>query len=100
MIDFDVIEIMDDTQPYSKLMGLEWEFHNQIITNLDKRGMIFEVEDLKVTAPLDPTKGKRYISPARGNDIDNLYNMIAWMDDYVNPIADGVLSWISISSCA
>jgi hypothetical protein len=100
MIDFDVIEIMDDTQPYPKLMGLEWEFHNQIITNLDKRGMIFEVEDLKVTAPLDPTKGKRYISPARGNDIDNLYNMIAWMDDYVNPIADGVLSWISISSCA
>jgi hypothetical protein len=62
--------------------------------------MIFEVRDLKVTAPLDPTEGKRYIEPARGNDIDNLYNMTAQMDDYVNPTADGALSWRSISSCA
>jgi hypothetical protein len=62
--------------------------------------MIFEVEDLKVTAPLDPTEGKRYIDPARGNNIDNLYNMIAWMDDYVNQIVYGVLSWGSITSCA
>jgi hypothetical protein len=52
-----------------------------------------------VIAPLDPTKGKRYIKPARGNEIDNLYNMTMHMDDYVNPIVDGVLSWIRISSC-
>jgi hypothetical protein len=39
--------------------------------------MIFEVGDLKVTAPLDLKKGKRYIEPAKGNKIDNLYNMIA-----------------------
>jgi hypothetical protein len=37
--------------------------------------MIFEVGDLMVTAPLDPTKGKMYIKPARGNGIYNLYNM-------------------------
>jgi hypothetical protein len=83
--DFEVIEIMDDSQPYPTLMGLEWEFDNQEIINLKKREMIFEVGDLKVTAPLDPTEGKRYIEPARGNDIDNLYNMTVWMDDYVNP---------------
>jgi hypothetical protein len=58
--------------------------------------MIFEVGDLKVTAPLDPTEGKRYIDPTRGNDIENLHNMITWMDDYVNPTTDGELSWISI----
>jgi hypothetical protein len=52
---------------------------------------------LKVNAPLDPTKGKRYIEPARGNDIDNLHNIIERMDDYVNPTRDGALSWISIS---
>jgi hypothetical protein len=62
--------------------------------------MIFEVEDLKVSAPLDPAKGKRYIELARGNDMDNLYNMIMQMDDYFNPTADGVLSWRSISLCA
>jgi hypothetical protein len=38
--------------------------------------MIFEVGYLKVTTPLDPSEGKIYIEPTRGNDIDNLYNMI------------------------
>jgi len=55
--------------------------------------MIFEVGELKVNAPLDPSKGKRYIDPARGNDIDNLYNMTMWMDYYVNPTAYSALSW-------
>jgi hypothetical protein len=62
--------------------------------------MIFEVGDLKVTAPLDLTQGKRYIEPARGNKIDNLYNRTARMDDYVNSTIDGALSWRSINSCA
>jgi hypothetical protein len=87
--EFEVIEIMDDSQPYPTLMGLEWAFDNQVIINLKRREMIFEVRDLKVTAPLDPTKGKRYIEPTRGNGIDNLYNMTASMDDYVNPTTDG-----------
>ena len=60
--------------------------------------MIFEFIYLRVTAPLDPTKGKRYINPSRGNDIDNLYNMTTWMDDYVNPTVDGALSLRSIKS--
>jgi hypothetical protein len=98
--DFEVIKILDDSQPYPELMGLEWAFDNQAIINLNRREMIFEVRDLKVTAPLDPTEGKRYIEPIRGNNINNLYNMTAWMDDYVNPTTNGVLSWRSISSCA
>jgi hypothetical protein len=60
---------------------------------LKRREMIFEVGELKVNAPLDPSKGKRYIDPARGNDIDNLYNMTMWMDYYVNPTAYSALSW-------
>jgi hypothetical protein len=99
VVDFEVIEMVDDSQPYPALMGLEWAFDNHAIINLKKREMIFEVGDLKVTAPLDPTKGKRYIEPTRGNEIDNLYNMTARMDDYVNPIAYGSLIWRSISSC-
>jgi hypothetical protein len=81
-------------------MGLEWEFYNQAIINLKRREMIFEVGYLRVTAPLDPTEGKRYIEPARGNDIDNLYNMTTWMDDYVNHTTYGVFSWRSIDSFA
>jgi hypothetical protein len=42
---------------------------------LKRREMIFEVGELKVTAPLDPSEGKRYIELDIGNDIDNLYNM-------------------------
>jgi hypothetical protein len=100
MEDFEVIEIVDDSQPYPTLMGLEWDFDNQEIINLKRREMIFEVGDLKVTAPLDPSEGKRYTEPTRGNDIDNLYNLTTRMEDYVNPTMDGALSWRSISSCA
>jgi hypothetical protein len=98
--DFEVIEIMDDSQPYLVLIGIEWEFDNQVIINMKRMEMIFEVGDLKVTAPLDPTEGKRYIEPTRGNKIGNLYNINAQMDDYVNPTTHGVISWRSISSCA
>jgi hypothetical protein len=97
---FEVIEIVDDNQPYLALMGLEWSFNNQTIINFKRREMIFEVGELKIIVPLDPREGKRYIEPAKGDEIDNLYNMTTRMDDYVNPIIDGVLSWRSIISCA
>jgi len=97
---FEVIDIVDDSKPYPSLMGIEWAFDNQEITNLKRMEIIFEVGDLKVTAPLDTTEGKRYIEPARGNIIEDLYNMTAWMDDYVNPTTNGVLIWRRISSCA
>jgi hypothetical protein len=53
--DFKVIEILDDSEPYPTLMGLEWAFENQEIINFKRREMIFEVGDVKVTVPLDPT---------------------------------------------
>jgi hypothetical protein len=99
VVDFKVIEIVDESQPYQTLMGLEWDFDNQAVINLKRGETIFEVGELKVTTLLDPTEGKRYIEPTRGNNIDNLYNMTALMDDYVNPTIDLTLSWGSISSC-
>jgi hypothetical protein len=57
---------MDENQPYSTLVGLEWSFDNQVIINLKRREMIFEFGDLKVTAPLDPLEGNRYIEPEEG----------------------------------
>jgi hypothetical protein len=80
-------------------MGLEWSFDNREIINLNRREMIFEFGDIKVIVPLDPIEGKRYIEPTKGIKIYNLYNMIARMDDYVNPNVDGALSWRIISSC-
>jgi len=39
---FEVIDIVDNTTPYSKFLGLDWEFDNQAIINLKTRNMIFE----------------------------------------------------------
>jgi hypothetical protein len=100
VVDFEVIEIVDDSKPHQTLMRIDWVFDNQDIINLKRREMIFEVRYLKVTAPLSPIEGKRYIEHARGNNIKNLYNMTTWMDDYVNSTAYGTLSWRSISSRA
>ena len=99
VIDFEVIEIVDDNQPYPTLMGLEWAFDNQAIINLKRQEMIFEVGELKVTTPLDQKEGRQYIELVHGDEIDHLYNMNARIDDYVNPTIDGVLSWRSISLC-
>jgi hypothetical protein len=58
-------------------MGLEWDFDNQVIINLKRREVIFEVGYLRVIAPLEPSEGKIYIDPTRGNNIDNLYIITA-----------------------
>jgi hypothetical protein len=46
---------------------------------------------------LDPMEERRYVELVR-REIDNLYNMTTCMDDYVDTIADGALSWRSIIS--
>jgi hypothetical protein len=37
------------------------------------------------------------VEPAR-EEFDNLYNMKSQMDEYINPIIDGALSWRNIRS--
>jgi hypothetical protein len=73
----EVIEAIDGSKPYPSLVGLDWDFDNYTIIDLKKRWMVFEVGDLKVTMSLDPTKGKRYVEPTRGKELDNIYNMTA-----------------------
>jgi len=48
---------------------------------------------------LDPTEERRYVEPMR-KKIDNLNNMIEFLDDYINPNADCALGCRIISSCA
>jgi hypothetical protein len=42
MADFEVIDIVDNTSLYPTLLGLYWDFDNQVIINLKTRKMIFE----------------------------------------------------------
>jgi hypothetical protein len=86
------------------LLGLDWAFDNQAIINLKTRKMIFESGEYIVLTPLDPSYGGRYVEPTTNNilieDVNWLYRNITRKEDYINPIADGMLSWRSISSCA
>ena len=60
LADFEVIEIIDDNNPYPALLGIEWEIENATVINLKKRQMTFEGKDLRVIVPMDPSQGERY----------------------------------------
>jgi hypothetical protein len=104
MVDFEVIDIVDNTSPYPTLLGLDWAFDNQSIINLKTRKMIFESGEYRFIAPLDPSEGGRYVEPTMDNilteDVNQLYRTTMREEYYINPTADGMLSWRSISSCA
>ena len=57
--DFEVIEIIDDSNPYPALLGIEWAMENAAVINLKKRQMVFEGKDFRVILPLDPSQGER-----------------------------------------
>jgi hypothetical protein len=64
-VDFEVIEIVDDSCPYPVLLGIDWALNNSIVVDLKKRCMNFEIYGLRVIAPLDPDEGQRYREPIR-----------------------------------
>jgi hypothetical protein len=64
--DFEVIEIVNGSTPYPTLLGIYWAFENETIIDLKKRQMIFQVEELKFVASLDPTEGRRYVELVKG----------------------------------
>ena len=68
LADFEVIEIIDDSNPYPALLGIEWEMANAAVINLKKRHMTFETKDLRVIIPLDLSQGERYTEPLRDED--------------------------------
>ena len=97
LADFEVIEIIDDRKPFPTLLGIDWAFDNLAVIDLKKKQMTFEDNCIRIIAPLDPSQGPRYTEPRRpdegAQDMDNLYKMIASLEDYVNPTVDGTLSW-------
>ena len=98
-----MIDIVDDTNPYPALLGIDWEIDNKSILNFKKKILSFEYFELRVVAPIDPLEGKRYVEPVNseghGNYLYQLYNIMSSKEDYINPIADGNLSWWSVISC-
>ena len=101
--DFKVINIGDDTNPYLVLIGIDWAIGNQTIINFKRRTLSFEDDEMRVFVPLDPLEGQRYVEPVfnevQGGHLDNIYNVTALEEDYINLTADGNLSWRCMSSC-
>jgi hypothetical protein len=56
-VDFEVIEIVDDSCPYPALLGIDWAFNNSTVVDLKKICMTFERDGLRVISPLDPDEG-------------------------------------------
>ena len=59
--DFQVINIVDDTNPYPSLLGIDWEIENQTIINFKKMILSFEDSKLRVVTLIDPLEGQRYV---------------------------------------
>ena len=103
LTNFKVIEIIDDSNPFPALLGIDWAFDNLIVINLKKKQMTFEGHNIRVIAPLDPSSGPRYTEPIHVEDeareIDDFYKMTATQDDYINPTADDTLTQHCASCC-
>jgi hypothetical protein len=67
-VDFEVIEIVDDSCPYPTLLGIYWTFNNSIVVDLKKIRMTFEGYGLRFITPLDPDESPRYTKPIREED--------------------------------
>lgn len=55
-MDFEVIELMDESTPYPALLGIDWAINMNGVINLKKRTMVFETKLLRVVIPLDPAE--------------------------------------------
>ena len=101
--DFKFIDIIDETNTYTVIIGIYWEIYNQTIINFKKRILSFKYSELRVVAPIDSLEGKRYVEPvhSKGKDnyLDQLYNIMSSKEDYINPTTDGKISGWSVISC-
>lgn len=97
IVDFEVIEIMDDNNPYPTLLGMDWEFENLAIINLKKRKTVFEKDNMRVIVPLDSSEGVRYTEPIKVEYcvayIENIYQVTTKEEEWVNSTVYGKLRW-------
>jgi hypothetical protein len=64
--------------------------------------MKFDSGEYRFIVSLDPLEGERFLEPTCLDlqEINQLYRTTGREEDYVNPTADGVISWRNITPCA
>jgi len=100
---FEVIDIVDDNNPYPALLRIDWATDMNGIINLKKWKMIFEKKSLRIVVPLDPAEGAHYtklVHDDESNDeLDFIYHITTGDQEKVNPTTNGRISWERDSSC-
>ena len=91
---FEVIDIVDDRNPYLALLRIDWAIDMNGVISLKKRTMLFERKSLCVVVPLDPAKGSRYTELVHDYEesddgLDQIYKITTRDQDWMNPIVDG-----------
>ena len=93
LADFEVIKIVDDSNPYPALLGIDWATDMNGVINLKKRKMIFEKTSLCIVIPLDAVEGSCYTEPVRDyesdDELDCIYMITAREKDWVNLTVNG-----------
>ena len=56
MANFEVIEIIDDSNPYLALLGIDWATDMNGVINLKRQKLTFEKKSLHFIVPLDPAE--------------------------------------------
>jgi len=91
-----MIKIVDDSNLYPTLLGLDWAFSNMAIINLKRRKMTFESNNMRVIVPLDPSQGERYTKPIKEeysiDVIDNIYQIKTKEEEWIKTTTDGKLN--------
>lgn len=99
LADFEVIKIVDDNNPYPTLLGIDWATDMNGVINRKNTRMIFEKNSLHIVVPAE---GSRYTERVRNydsdNDLDCIYKISVWEQDWVNPTTNGRISWERKSS--
>ena len=94
--DFKFINIVDDANPYFAVLGIDRAIGNQTIINFKISILSFEYDKMRVVAPLDPLEGQIYIelvfNEGQADHLDNIYNVTALKEEYINLNAYGNLS--------
>jgi len=85
LADFEVIDIVDDNNPYPVLLGIDWATDMNGVINLKKHKMIFKKKSLCIVVPLDLVEGLHYTELLRdydnNNNLDYIYNITTCEQD-------------------
>lgn len=81
---------MHDSYPYPYLLGIDWEFNNNVVLNISQWHVSFDIDTFLIIAPLYPNEPMN--EDVQSSTIENIYNITRCKENYVNKTTNGKLS--------